>query len=44
MSNKIKDFVQKLIKHESLELNAKNAKLKNKNLCGLCALCGEIAR
>ncbi len=44
MSNKIKDFAQKLIKHESLEMNAENTKLKNKNLCGLCALCGEIAR
>jgi hypothetical protein len=44
MSIIVKDFIRKLIKHKSLEMNAENAKLKNKNLCGLCALCGEITR
>ncbi len=40
----VKDFIQKLIKQKSLEMNAENAKPKKNNLCGLCALCGEIAR
>ncbi len=44
MSIKIKDFIRKLTKYESLEMNAENAKLKNKNICCLCALCGEITR
>ncbi|MFZ3059194.1 MAG: hypothetical protein WA102_05580 [Candidatus Methanoperedens sp.] len=40
----VKDFIRKLIKYKSLEMNVENAKPKKKNLCGLCALCGEIAR
>ncbi len=44
MSTNPLKFILKLFKPRSLEMNAEDAKLKNKNLCGLCALCGEITR
>ncbi|VVB92859.1 Uncharacterised protein [uncultured archaeon] len=37
-------FILKLFKPKSQTKNAENARQKNSDSCGLCALCGEITR
>lgn len=44
MSCNIRDFLLKLFKHKSQAMNAGNAMHRKNNICGLCALCGEITR